>query len=501
MKIISKVSVIVDRLLELGVNKIIGVIGSGKSFEIVESFIGKGGDFIESPTEFSAPIIAGAINKFNPTNDFAVSISIRGPGLASSLPGLYHNFLEDQKSFSISESLDNTEMMLTHHKIFDTTNALSCVGLQKNSNTALFKSFTLDSSRNNNHRMLHLTTGDDGIFSYIRSEDEMCSDQSASKELEKRRKVFVIGKRGMEHSVVQKYLLARVPFFLTPAALPYADLRLPNYMGVWTGNEQFKKFDYGEKLLDSSVIVRVGVLKRELISLRQKYLHFDLPLTNGNKYLNIQAFIDSYGLVDADEESFYYEEFRNKIASMAGDWNVYSAISIINSLQQDYNYSIDVGSFATIIECYLRPIKKFRIHSSFVGKFMGTAASIAIGQVLSEPTIPLLCMLGDGSFASSFNELSTIVSLNLPICIIVFSDDSMHSVMNKKNINQSDLKKFFPVNYSVLVKTKVDNLPTFEVSSGEAFETVLKNWNKTSPALVFLKFDPYFYAKGVHLLR
>lgn len=497
----NEVSTIVERLLELGVNKIIGVIGGGKSFEIVESFIGKGGDFIESPTEFSAPVIAGSVNKFGSNKNFAASISIRGPGLASSLPGLYHNFLEDQKSFSISEGLDSAEMMLTHHKIFDSTNALSSVGLVKTLDLSLFKNFNLDSSGDNDYRMLHTTTGNDEIFSYIRSEDEMCSDQSMIKELGKRRKIFVIGKRGMEHSIVQKYLLARVPFFLTPAALPYADLGLPNYMGVWTGNEQFKTFDYGEKLLDSSVIVRIGVMKRELLTLRQKCFHFDLPLTHSNKYMGLEDYIDYCGLEDADGESQHFKEFRDKIAFLAGDWSAYSAISIINDLQQDYNYAIDVGSFATIVECFIRPKNKYRIHSSFVGKFMGTAAPTAIGIGLSEPTIPLLCMLGDGSFASSFNELTTIVSLNLPICIIVFSDNSMHSIINRNKANQSHTKRFFPVNHSVLVKTKIHNLPTFEINSKEAFSTALANWNRTSPTLMVLKFDPEFYARGVDLLR
>ena len=80
---------IAKHLIDIGARQIIGVLGSGDSFEIVESFMLNGGEFLESPSEFSAPIIASAINKVNFNQTSAVSISIRGPGLISSLPGLY----------------------------------------------------------------------------------------------------------------------------------------------------------------------------------------------------------------------------------------------------------------------------------------------------------------------------------------------------------------------------------------------------------------------------
>ena len=100
---------IAKNLINAGTKQVVGVLGSGDSYEIVDSFIREGGEFLESPSEFSSPIIASAINKLNHNQNRAVSISIRGPGLVSSLPGLYHNFIEDLRSFkSVTSSLSNT---------------------------------------------------------------------------------------------------------------------------------------------------------------------------------------------------------------------------------------------------------------------------------------------------------------------------------------------------------------------------------------------------------
>ena len=190
-----------------------------------------------------------------------------------------------------------------------------------------------------------------------------------------------------------------------------------------------------------------------------------------------------------------------EVANSADIWSVYSVISMINELQIEFNYSFDVGSYATIIENYIRPIKKRRLHSAFVGKFMGTAVPIAIGISLAEPSIPVLCMLGEGSLASSFNEIVSIANLQLPVCIIVFSDGRMHSVVNSKLIQEQIKDKFLPANFKTLEKVKIPNLPTTSVNSLRQFNSAFSKWDMKSPLMLFLKFDPSTYAEGVELIR
>lgn len=359
-------------LIDIGATHIIGVLGSGDSSEIVESFMHYGGEFLESPSEFSAPIIASAINKVNFNQTRAVSISIRGPGLISSLPGLYHNLIEDLRSLSISEALSIDESNYNHHKSLDTEYALKSVGFCRDHGGSLSKGFNSNSidKKFSNNRMVHLTTRNNQMYSYGRSNNEMCSDYENYTEIRGREKTFVFGKRGMEFMLTHNLQIPNAPHFVTPAALPVADVNSPYFLGVWTGNEQFKPYFLECDHLPKSIIVRVGVMKRELLTLKINSEHFDVPL--------IQDFMNSKSLEllsdsQAHQNSHlcnHLSSFRKDIANKAGDWSVYSAISIINNLKIDLNYSFDVGSYATIIENYLLPLKTGRLHSSFIGKFM-----------------------------------------------------------------------------------------------------------------------------------
>jgi hypothetical protein len=490
-------------LIGIGTKQMIGVLGSGDSFEIVESFIHEGGQFLESPTEFSAPIIASAMNKLDQNQNRSVSISIRGPGLVSSLPGLYHNYIEDLRSLSISEGLSSDDSNYNYHKEFNAENALSSAGLvrdnrvdiSQNSNVILPLKF------DDKSRMLHLITRSNQQYLYNQSSAEICSDQSNRIELKNRKKIFVFGKRGIEYLAENGHLIPDVPYFLTPAALPYADLNSPNFLGVWTGNEQFKAYFLESKFLSESIIVRMGVMKRELLTLRISLQHFDVPIHPDYTNIGLLDFLKEFGSTEVEGEKNYLVNFRKKVANIKDTWNVYTVITIINNLHMDLNYSFDVGSYATIIENYIKPTKVRRLHSAFIGKFMGTAVPISIGVSLAEPHIPVLCMLGEGSFASSFNEIASIVNLQLPVCIIVFSDGSMHSIVSSKKIDDQIKNKFMPSNYYALEKIKIPNLPTHYINSVKQFTSALSKWDMKSPAMMFLKFDPSTYAKGVELLR
>jgi len=502
-KVLNNNSEIVQYLINIGIKQIVGVLGSGDSYKLVETFVQKGGEFLEAPTEFSSPIIASSINKLWDNKAFAASISIRGPGLVSSLPGLYHNQTEDLNSFSISESLSNSELNYNSHKIFDLDNALLSLGLQKYKGSNVIKTLEskFNSSINPENYFFHFTTRGQYFYQYKRSINEMCNNRKKIPKSSSRSLVFVIGKRGIEYLIKNHDILLHVPFFLTPAALSLVDLNNHNFLGVWTGNEQFKAYLSDSNLLDNSIIIRVGVMKRELLTLKEKLPHYDFPLNSRNNYLNFMEILDGIKFNPQHSEKSKLETFRKDLAERSGTWSTYTVISIINSLKLDVNYCFDVGSFATIIENYIRPLRLGRLHSAFIGKFMGTAVPISMGVSMAEPSTPVLCMLGEGGFSSSSNEIAAIANLNLPVCILVFANGSMHSIVGPKMLDDKVSNKFFPPNYFSLEKTKIPNLPTYQVNSAKQFEVAISNWSKKSPILIFLKFSPESYAKGVESLR
>lgn len=490
-------------LIDIGAKQIIGVLGSGDSLEIAESFMHEGGEFLESPSEFSAPIIASAMNQVNFNRHRAVSISIRGPGLISSLPGIYHNYIEDLQSISISEGLRSDESNYSYHKILDAEYALKSIGLSRGdeSNSSNVFDSVSKFKENSNQRMIHLTTRNNQIYTYSRSSSEMCSEQDNYTEYRGRKKIFVFGKRGVETIRSSNLEMPNVPHFLTPAALPLSDMNSPYFLGVWTGTEQFKPHFLECSHLSEAIVVRVGVMKRELLTLKVNRQHFDVPLSLNLMDSKLLELLGDLMSLQESQLCNHLSCFRKKLANGAGAWSVYSAISVINDLQIDLNYCFDVGSFATIIENYIRPIKTCRLHSAFIGKFMGTAIPISIGVSLAEPKLPVLCMLGEGSLASSFNEIISIANLKLPVCIVVFSDGTMHSVVSLKRTNLQNLAKFLPSNYDPLEKISIPNLPSYTVNSIKEFVDALNKWDLKLPMMLFLKFDSGSYAKGVELLR
>jgi thiamine pyrophosphate-dependent acetolactate synthase large subunit-like protein len=132
---------------------------------------------------------------------------------------------------------------------------------------------------------------------------------------------------------------------------------------------------------------------------------------------------------------------------------------------------------------------------------MGTAVPIAIGLGIAKPDTPMICILGEGGFSSSFNEISLISTLGLPICLLILSDNSMHSVVNNRTIDQSIKNKFFPANFQKLKTTTPPDVPCINASTPSKFVEAISNWDMKSPKLIFLDFDPSSYATGVEFLR
>lgn len=491
-------SEVAKKLKQIGADLIIGVPGSGDSFEIINSFLESGGNFLGTSTELVAPIIASTINRASDQQRYSVSISIRGPGLIASLPGLYFNYIEDLKSISISEDLNISEVTLNHHKPLDTSRVLGSIGLIKSQKDDFHENFSIDNKKSQVRRMIHFSTRSDKVFTYSRSPKELCHENLKTLEFIRHRKILVIGKIGIENSEVKRLLQSGFPFFLTPGALPYYDLNSMNFLGVWSGTEQFKYLSSDPKILENVVIIRVGVMKRELLTMRQKVPHIDLSLASKTE---VNQLLDLIGPVYEYSKSLAPSNLRKSIIHSSSNWSVSCVISILNELNLKVNYSFDVGSFGTLIENFIRPSAPNSLYSSFIGKFMGTAVPIAIGLGIAKPNTPIICILGEGGFASSFNEISLISTLNLPICLLILSDNSMHSVVNNRTIDQSVKNKFFPANFQKLKTATPPDVPCINVNTSSKFTDAISNWDMKSPKLIFLEFDPSSYATGVEFLR
>ncbi len=495
---------IANFLYKLGIRKIVGVVGGGDSFDIINSFMNLGGEFHSTPTEFSAPIIAGSMNQVGICELTAASISIRGPGVIASAPGLYFNRLEDLHSISISESVAKKDEQFNFHKSLDLSTLLKSIGFVSNEDLDFetFSSTNLKFSGESSG--YHFTTKQNSVFSYIKNKNEMCFFEKC---IEMKHSfinenfILVIGKRSAQILQSDDSILDKLPHFLTPAALPYCNLQSDTFLGVWTGTEQFKSEFLELNVLKNTTIVRVGVMKRELLTLKENIPHVDIEV---DSFFELIKQPDVFALKYQEvlrSDNVTLNQYRNKIADQAGNWSAYSVIRALNEIERQVNFAIDVGSFATIAETFLRPPRKKSIFGPFISKFMGTAIPISIGISFGEPNIPIICLIGEGGLAASMGELPTLSDLNLPICLLIFSDGTMHSIIDRKNLSPEAKMLFAPPNFDVIQKMRMPNFPFYKASSLRELQKLLQAWDYNSPLAIFLQFDSLTYAKGVELLR
>jgi thiamine pyrophosphate-dependent acetolactate synthase large subunit-like protein len=215
----------------------------------------------------------------------------------------------------------------------------------------------------------------------------------------------------------------------------------------------------------------------------------------------ISELVANHTTYNFSNEIVKFQKNKNLIALSDNSWSVFSVVQTINEFITEFHVCFDVGSFATIVENYILPINTLRIHSSFVGKFMGSAVPISIGVSMAEPDVPVLCLLGEGSYASSTSELVTIAQMQLPICLILLSDGSMHSITGQATSQRQHLGALLPPNLTTIKRMRFPDIPSYVIKSRTELTNKLLEWNRKFPILLILEFDPEKYAKNVSLLR
>lgn len=168
-----------------------------------------------------------------------------------------------------------------------------------------------------------------------------------------------------------------------------------------------------------------------------------------------------------------------------GRINLYSVIDGVNETCPNESVVVtDAGSAYYVVGHGLRTKKGQRILSSGGLGAMGWALPAAVGASFASPTLPVVCITGDGSLQTNIHELSVVVGGQRNIKIVLLNNEGYLSIkttqdnyfqsrylgINKESgVNMPDLKLLcaaYGLDYC-LVTTKESLVATLE----EAFKT------------------------------
>jgi acetolactate synthase-1/2/3 large subunit len=89
-----------------------------------------------------------------------------------------------------------------------------------------------------------------------------------------------------------------------------------------------------------------------------------------------------------------------------------------------------------------QPLDYFRTSMGFAS--MGWAIGAAVGTALAAPRNPVVCIVGDGSYLMSGQEITTAVSLGLPVIFVILNDQALGTVKHGQRLARAE-----PIGYEL----------------------------------------------------
>jgi acetolactate synthase-1/2/3 large subunit len=511
--------------VKAGVKYAFGVTGSGASYELIHSLVGKRVPYFPVGHEAAAALMAGGCSRSGQAE--AVAISIKGPGLVNLLPGIASNYFENRPAITISEAYSPNEGVRKHKR-------LDQISLVRPVAKAIVGSSTnVETIR---EQLQHATSEVPGPM-HIELQNESNKDSCFSKGEEQREEVgandineaLQIIRRSHRPAVVLGSVAVRclthlpwdkltLPVLTTAAAKGCVDERLAFAGGVVTG--EINELSPERVILHSAdIVVGIGLRGTEMVNPTLGFvplLNFDIFNGTLHEGFSNQKLLVTSHFVRLIEDVFdalsskqwgekvlrkYWQEVENEL--FARPWHPAIVLREVQSLFDDNSILVvDTGLFCTIAEIVWKAQSPNGFCGSSNGRFMGTAIPTAIGVAVSSRPQRVICLFGDGGIKPYLGEIALAVKEKLPILFVAMIDGCYGSIAAKVESRYSYLK---PVdqsfsNWSGVAQelgcyaTLADNL--------QVVTSVLKESKHVEgPLFIEARFDKNFYRHMTRRLR
>jgi len=491
---VKTVDVIAKVLKREGIDRIFGIPGGGSTTELINAAKKVGIEPVLSCHEASSAMIASVYGEIKETP--GICFSIMGPGATNMASGIAYAYLERLPLLAITEchDLKNHHFILTQkidQKSFFAPITKSDFTLMScNAQDILEKAINISKDERPGPVHLDLTKdeatkeasfkirkkGDSIRLSTLPPDDKKAVQAVIEKIKNAKFPVLISGigaKRGKANSELTALAeKLNVPVMVSLKGRGVFDEAHPMYGGVFLGT--FTKGTFEDAIIGKSdLLILIGV---DPIELLPKPWALDLPVIHIGFESNMDAvypaeteivgdiktILDILGrqsLRQKKWDSEYLVKFRERIRKTLSfsvdDLPLHRIIQITREkMPSDGILSTDVGAYNSMVN-YLWQVHKPKTYFTSKGlSTMGIALPAAIAAQLALPDKKVVCFTGDGGFLMRIQELEMCFRLNLPIIIVVFSDNALGLIKTKqrdKGIEPVGVQLKNP-DYSVLIQ-------------------------------------------------
>lgn len=462
---LKTVDVIAEVLKREGIDRIFGIPGSGSTTDLINAAKKTGIEPILTCHETPAAIIASVYGEIKEKP--GVCFSTMGPGATNLASGIAYAYLERVPLIAITECRDaqDYEFILTQRidqrSFFAPITKRTFALISSKAQDILEKAINI--SKEERPGPVHLDFSRQEAIkeaSYtvkkkektIRLSQLIPRDKKALQEIIEKIEnskfpVMISGieaKRGgasSELTALAEKLNAPVMVCLKGRGV--FDEAHPLYGGVFVGT--YAKGTFEDAIVGKSdLLILIGV---DAVEFLPRAWGLKIPIIHIGFEKNIDAFYPAEMEVVGDIKTIleillqhdfqqsrwdtqYLEEFRKQmrkeLSYSRDDLPLHRIIQITREkLPSDGILTTDVGAFNSMVN-YLWQVHQPKTYFTSKGlSTMGFALPAAIGAQLALPNRKVVCFTGDGGFLMHVQELETCSRLNLPVIIVVFSDNAL----------------------------------------------------------------------------
>lgn len=508
-----------DEIVTAGVKMSFGVPGSGVSLSLIDKLDKRGVPFYLTHFEGTGTLMAATIGRLS--GCAGLSLSIKGPGLANSVPGLTAAWFEAFPVIHITEAYAFGSSPTQAHKRLE--HACLAGGITKavryfSTNGPSFTDMALFAATEEPGPVVYeLAIPPAGIQDTLPFTENVTGDQSSVMECitHSKRPVVIVGALGTrQHQIAEMLRRLAIPVFTSVAAKGILDEAISNSAGIFTGCG-LELTPERQILPKADLIVGIGLTAREVLAAKPFHCNYVsieavatlgtngfAPTARGGLYMVEEVFtqlaeIPAWGL---DELADVMTALHARMDEGFLPGSVFHAIE--RQFRTDARIVLDTGYFCTIGEHAWRAPKDNLFLMSGQGRYMGTGLPMALGASLYEPTRPTIAILGDGGIAMYLAEAKLAVQHKLPLLIILMTDNAFGSIRTralKDGLTQAPL-----------IMDGCTWVPTFEslgfsgnrAENLSTVEAVLSTWVPASgPAFLEIPFAPDAYEAMVADIR
>jgi acetolactate synthase-1/2/3 large subunit len=433
-----------------GVERVFAVPGGGSSLDLLDA-LDRTGTEVVTPHHESAAIVMAAV-AHRVTGHVGAATTIKGPGVANSLPGVACARLERWPVVSFSEAFPPGADSALVHKRIDHGRLIGgaakahgiCAG-----GDDVAAAIELAVEDEPGPVMLDLLPGT--VVSERRLGDPAQGGADSTHDAETvhrlvasaERPLVIVGTLGFRHPVREQLEALQVPVMTTAAAKGVVDELGSMAAGVYTG----VGLDLAPErhlLVEADLVIGFGLRSNELL---KSTVHGVPTVLVDDHAGELSPGIDATATAAAAE----FGRVLEALGSVS--WGEDLVASLLERVESDLGslgftpatalpevqrllgpacrLVVDTGDFCTVAEHLWRSSRTSGYLGTGQSRYMGMGIPMAIGAGLADPTIPTVLAVGDGGIGPHFGEFSLAVQRQLPLLVIFLTDGGMSSIIGR----------------------------------------------------------------------